>query len=80
MPVLVCPTVYCGARSDTFTATTAPRGWVRLRVSGSLEPARWYCSGVCAGRGLTAAQARMRPVDVEQAVEQVMAALAVTHA
>lgn len=53
-----CPEPGCG--QETGPETDPPlRGWVRVAVSGSTEPARTYCSGSCAAVGVALAELRM---------------------
>ncbi|MEW2471060.1 hypothetical protein AB0919_39675 [Streptomyces sp. NPDC046994] len=53
----VCTTEGCGQEA----AGTSPqqRGWVRIHVTGSTEPARDYCSDSCATVGIAHAELRM---------------------
>jgi hypothetical protein len=53
-----CPEPDCGQEAGP-DAAPAPRGWVRVVVSGSSEPARSYCSGSCAAFGVALAELRM---------------------
>ena len=53
-----CPEPDCGQEAGPDTAP-APRGWVRVVVFGSSEPARSYCSGSCAAFGVALAELRM---------------------
>ncbi|MER7048946.1 hypothetical protein [Streptomyces jumonjinensis] len=52
-----CPTTHCG--QDAAGHSPGPRGWVRVHVAGSAEPARDYCSGSCATYGIALAELRM---------------------
>ncbi|WP_042404718.1 hypothetical protein [Streptacidiphilus carbonis] len=57
-----CPEPDCGQEADTDIyagAVPLPRGWVQVKVSGSTEPARSYCSGSCAAFGVALAELRM---------------------
>ncbi|MGR3939552.1 hypothetical protein [Streptomyces sp. BRA346] len=52
-----CPTEGCGQEAaDRFPKQ---RGWVRVHVSGSTDPARDFCSGSCATYGIALAELRM---------------------
>lgn len=46
---LACTTAGCG---DPLTGSGAKRNWILIRVVGSGDPPRRYCSGMCAGRGI----------------------------
>lgn len=52
-----CPTEGCGQTADT--PFPQHRGWVRVHVTGSTEPARDYCSGACGTYGIALAELRM---------------------
>jgi hypothetical protein len=52
-----CPDPDCG--QEATEAQDPPRGWVRVGVSGSVEPARLFCSGACAAVGVALAELRM---------------------
>ena len=47
----------CGQEATSRFPTQ--RGWVRVHVAGSTEPARDYCSGSCATYGIALAELRM---------------------
>lgn len=53
-----CAEPDCGQEAGTDT-DAPPLGWVRVRVFGSSEPARTYCSGSCAAVGVALAELRM---------------------
>ncbi|MER0443226.1 hypothetical protein ABR738_01300 [Streptomyces sp. Edi4] len=52
-----CPVPDCGR--DAAGLAPAERGWVRIQVNGSRDPARDYCSGSCATFGIALAELRM---------------------
>ncbi|WP_331732445.1 hypothetical protein [Streptomyces sp. NBC_00989] len=52
-----CTTDGCGRQS--VGSFPEHRGWVRVHVAGSTEPARDYCSGACATYGIALAELRM---------------------
>lgn len=52
-----CTTDGCGQQS--VGRFPKQRGWVRVHVAGSTEPARDYCSGSCATYGIALAELRM---------------------
>ncbi|KJS60696.1 hypothetical protein VM95_19840 [Streptomyces rubellomurinus] len=58
-----CPTEACGG--DSSTPGIGRLGWTYIRVVGSREPGRWYCSGACATVGV--ALAELRPADYPEA-------------
>lgn len=50
-----CPAAGCGSLANEPRPAA---GMVRVSVSGSREPARWYCAGGCAGYGQALAEIR----------------------
>ncbi|OIJ95428.1 hypothetical protein [Streptomyces colonosanans] len=52
-----CPTEGCG--QEATGRFPRQRGWVRVHVAGSAEPARDFCSGSCATFGIALAELRM---------------------
>lgn len=52
-----CPTEGCG--QEAAGRFPKQRGWVRVHVTGSTEPARDFCSGSCATYGIALAELRM---------------------
>ncbi|WP_331736861.1 hypothetical protein OG426_55535 (plasmid) [Streptomyces canus] len=52
-----CPTDGCG--QEATGRSPQQRGWVRIHVTGSTDPARDYCSGSCATYGIALAELRM---------------------
>lgn len=52
-----CPTEGCG--QEATGRFPQQRGWVRIHVTGSTEPARDFCSGSCATYGIALAELRM---------------------
>lgn len=50
-----CKRVGCGRENRGRVS----HGWIQVRVGGSTEPARVYCSGLCATRGVALAELRI---------------------
>ncbi|MCZ4098020.1 hypothetical protein [Streptomyces sp. H39-C1] len=61
VPAGACPVNGCGGEAGN-RASGQRRGWVRVQVTGSTEPTRYYCSGSCATVGIALAELRMKPL------------------
>lgn len=56
--LIECRLVGCGRE---HRAGRVPHGWIRVQAGGSTEPARIYCSGICATKGVARAELRIGP-------------------
>lgn len=57
--ILSAPCTREGCGRESRAHARVPRGWVRVIVGGSTEPARLYCSGLCATKGVALAELRI---------------------
>ncbi|MBK5994416.1 hypothetical protein JHN53_22765 [Streptomyces sp. MBT58] len=54
-----CQESGCGTPADTIPGGVDTSGWIRTQVTGSTDPARLWCSGLCAVYGLALAELRL---------------------
>lgn len=64
-----CPTSGCGTDHDLDTSGPHLFGWTRAQVAGTGEPARWYCTPMCASNALARAGAKLAEIDDQAALD-----------